>query len=309
VEETVSAPLSFVLPNRPTAPDPPRPERFDIVLLGRFFDDWRRALEPRSDLWASLPVRNITRKRRGLHFALPSRQSQRLLFPVREASARYAPRGGWGLFPTPEAIATVGNKLSLWRHVSAAGLSRLMPETWTAPDEVAFPAVLKRTDAQGSSGVVICADATYLALLLHSSPYDGGRFVIQRFVPGPEFTLHGIVVDGDLVWSLAYQHIEEGNAIRYPHSNEPTLPASISAEDIADIGAILRPLSYSGPVNVDYKRLHDGRMAVLEINPRFGGSLFRPQNRADLIAALRVLIANARWLGWNPALRLPFNAQ
>lgn len=144
-----------------------------MVLLGRFFNDWRRSLAADSDMWARLPVQRVLRKRRGLHFALPAQQARRVLFPVREWALRYAPAGGWGLFPTRRAVETLGDKLALWSHVSANGLTALMPETWTSPDHVQYPAILKRTDSQGSSGVFSCDTEADLHRHLRSPGFSG----------------------------------------------------------------------------------------------------------------------------------------
>jgi hypothetical protein len=53
---------------------------------------------------------------------------------------------------------------------------------------------------------------------------------------------------------------------------------------------MLGPLRYNGPCNVDFTIRACGAPAVFEINPRFGGSLFRPANRDRLKQALRFLV-------------------
>lgn len=60
----------------------------------------------------------------------------------------------------------------------------------------------------------------------------------------------------------------------------------------------LRPIRYDGPANIDTRRGADGTVWVLEINPRLGGSLMRPEKVEDL-AALAALVANAApmWRG------------
>jgi carbamoylphosphate synthase large subunit len=56
---------------------------------------------------------------------------------------------------------------------------------------------------------------------------------------------------------------------------------------------LLAPLRYSGPCNIDYMLRPSGQPAVFEINPRFGGTLFLPENRQHLRQALRCLIETA----------------
>jgi carbamoylphosphate synthase large subunit len=68
---------------------------------------------------------------------------------------------------------------------------------------------------------------------------------------------------------------------------------AISDEIRAQFERLLSPLDYSGPCNFDYKRSDSGEMAVFEINPRFGGTLMKPENIAHLQQALSCIIQNA----------------
>jgi carbamoylphosphate synthase large subunit len=76
-------------------------------------------------------------------------------------------------------------------------------------------------------------------------------------------------------------------------------PHVASPDDIASFERLLLPLGYDGPATVDYRRRPDGRLAVFEINPRFGGSLMRPAHEDDLVMSLRTVLDNAtpprRW--------------
>jgi carbamoylphosphate synthase large subunit len=84
-------------------------------------------------------------------------------------------------------------------------------------------------------------------------------------------------------------------------------PLAIKREDIAvrrqaiatpdpvrrQIETVLRPLAFSGPCNVDYKLLADGRMQIFEINPRLGGTPMLPAEAMELRAALACIIEHA----------------
>jgi carbamoylphosphate synthase large subunit len=59
------------------------------------------------------------------------------------------------------------------------------------------------------------------------------------------------------------------------------------------IERMLRPLDYSGPCNIDYTIRELGRVAVFEINVRFGGALFLAEKRDRLKAALGCLVGAA----------------
>lgn len=49
---------------------------------------------------------------------------------------------------------------------------------------------------------------------------------------------------------------------------------------------------FSGPACINFK-IVEGKPVIFEINPRFGGSLFRPRFRTQLLEALRTLIQHA----------------
>jgi len=62
---------------------------------------------------------------------------------------------------------------------------------------------------------------------------------------------------------------------------------------LAEFESILGPLAYSGPCCIDYKVTESGQTIVLEINPRFGGSLMRPAHVEDLQGSLAAIISLA----------------
>ena len=62
---------------------------------------------------------------------------------------------------------------------------------------------------------------------------------------------------------------------------------------VRQIEAVLAPLAYNGPCNLDYKLDPDGKIRVFEINPRLGGSLMMPQHGEELRQALACIVANA----------------
>ena len=69
---------------------------------------------------------------------------------------------------------------------------------------------------------------------------------------------------------------------------------SLGLNAVPQIEAVLRPLAFSGPCNVDYKRTADGRLQIFEINPRLGGALLLKSNAGLLRQALGHIFAAAR---------------
>lgn len=74
-------------------------------------------------------------------------------------------------------------------------------------ESVSYPCVLKPVSLSGSRGVIraddpdafVTAHARLGAILKAAElPHDENRFLVERYVPGPEYALEGIVVDGAL---------------------------------------------------------------------------------------------------------------
>ena len=70
-------------------------------------------------------------------------------------------------------------------------------------------------------------------------------------------------------------------------------PFSPPQKFLSDFQRILAPLKFSGPCNIDYKLSAAGDVRILEINPRFGGSLFLPDVVARLKGSLSCIVDNA----------------
>lgn len=276
-----------------------RPRAFDIVVFGDEFSDWVEALAPDAPVWQGVVgVRSVSHAGddwRPPRLSWPASR-RRFVLPLREINISATPTGCWGLAADEEAVKTFADKLRFAAYARQQSLAHLVPEDYGSVDEANFPCVLKLTDRFGGSGVAVAATREDLETKRSSPPWAGRPVVIQGFVDGPEYAAHGICVRGRIVWHRAYAHeMRADRPIRVPSQDETTRPVALSAADLADMERFLLPLSYDGPVNFDFKRGPSGAISVMEINPRFGGSLFRQPNRADLRAALGVIIAHARW--------------
>jgi len=62
-------------------------------------------------------------------------------------------------------------------------------------------------------------------------------------------------------------------------------------EVIAAVEEVLIPLDYDGFCVIDYKVPEDGEAKILEINPRLGGTLLRPEHLPQLREAIRCMLA------------------
>jgi hypothetical protein len=69
----------------------------------------------------------------------------------------------------------------------------------------------------------------------------------------------------------------------------------LGARELFALQQFIAPVGYSGPLNVDLRRRASGEIAVLEINPRLGGSLFKDFAQADLTDVLGAIAHYAVW--------------
>lgn len=282
-----------------------RPSAFDVVIVGRPYGSWQSSLRAGGAAWRGVRgVRSVAlvqdgAVRPGRHWWRGANQFV-IVFQIGNILA--PPLWCWSLLPSRRAVKLLNDKRRFAAFVAAEGLGALAPKGFAGVADAAFPCVLKRTDLWGGQGVRVVHGAAELERCLAGAPWSGHPFTLQAFEPGPEYVVHAIAVEGRLVWAVSYAHAAlPPFEIRAPLPERPTTPAPISELDRADLERFLRPLRYDGPVCFDLKRSLDGRIRVLEINPRFGGSLFWAQNVGDLAAALDALIAHAKWL---PAQRI-----
>ena len=97
-------------------------------------------------------------------------------------------------------------------------------------------------------------------------------------MPGrTEYATHMLIVDGMVIYhssneyEMAQEFSVKGNALA-PVSE--VIDADVDARIIDELSALLRTIGFNGTCCVDYK-IVDGRIRLLEVNPRCGFSLFR----------------------------------
>jgi hypothetical protein len=266
--------------------------RPQVLIHGRH-SGWMRALGPRGGIWGQLGDYDVGRSYRlGI---LPTWR-RRYVVPMFEHHVQSMPRPSWAFVPNRAARRAFSDKGCFARFVVAHQLSTFAPVIYEPSGCTNFPAVLKRVDLNGSSGVAIVRSAQELAEQLRDPFWANHRTVLQEFIPGMrDKTLHAVAVEGRIVWHCAYEYdLASSDSLRPPPQETRPRKSEISPADLAILEQFLLPFAYNGPLCIDYKHRSDGRLAVIEINPRFGGSLMRPEYVNDLAAAMRHVLANAR---------------
>lgn len=272
-----------------------------LVVTGEPFADWMSALTA-PETWASVTWASVTGATvpaiaevvlklddsplpESLLSPLPGRRT--IVLPLRENAIAACPPG-LGLYPSPSAVAILRDKRRFAEYVAAHGLAQLCPAVYARREDIALPCIVKPSYMH-ERAVVVRTRAALEALLEDGSLPQ--RFVFQEFIPGTtEYTTHCILRHGRPVWSRSFVFEKDGDA-RVGVEFRTMAPFDAPPAVLDALERLLSPLDYSGPCNMDYTLRPSGDIAVFEINPRFGGTLFLPQTRPLLAEALGCLVA------------------
>lgn len=262
----------------------------DIAIHGRHSPNWHSAFAPDAAIWA--PLNGIAQGAVG-----PARWwRKRVVVPLMEPHVASMPGGCHALVPEPGALAILADKARFAQHAAAIGAAHLLPKR-IDPERPTFPAVLKRTDLNAGNGVALATSPEQLEERLAEAPWAGHRVLLQEAIPArTDFVTHIVSVRGRIVWHCTYAYpLANRRVIRGPVEALTIERRRTRLEDIRAFEQLLAPLAFDGPANIDYRRRRDGSLAILEINPRLGGSLMRPENAPDLAGCLRAIVRYARW--------------
>lgn len=191
-----------------------------------------------------------------------------------------------------ESLNKVTNKLELMNIAEALGIRT--PKTFLVPNiatrtsaDVAmiksfpFPAVLKTQSTESSIDEGYQRRPVYypssadeaLSLVSVSTLGPNSRvpFLLQERIKGPGVGVFALCWEGEAASIFCHRRLLE-----YPPSGGPSvLSESIpeSEAPVADACRLLEALNWRGVAMVEFKQHSDGEFYLMEINPRFWGSL------------------------------------
>lgn len=286
-------PVQLILPRRENPPAPVR-----VVIYGSFADNWIPRFAATSTWRELVDVTEvlILPDPTGEEISPPlDPRSRTVVIPLSEDDIIRCPRAFPTLAPPSRAVETLRDKVSFAAYAEAVGLAAFCPTVYRSPEEVRFPCIVKPARAEYGVGIRVFRSSEQFASFLAEEGWNPKSQICQQFISGEvEYSTHCVLKDGRLLWSCSFAcELLEGSEIRqgvtFRTMRNVTPPAGFL--DAAE--RILAPLEYSGPCNFDYKVPAPGRIAIFEINPRFGGSLMLAGNLAHLQAALRCIIDSA----------------
>lgn len=263
-----------------------------VILYGIPYADWNATLSDRG-LWSNLPGIARVLRLPATPYGSGARADDVVIAMKTSHMARRP--GGRALQPTAQAIAVLEDKARFAAYMAANGFGDHCPRSYVDRQEAVFPCVLKRTDLSASLGVDIVQSARHLDELLQTRTFEGHPYVLQALVQGNiEYATYCVCKAGRVLWSCSFA-TDTGSAAAIKREDNALQRQAIATpvSVLRQIEAVLLPLAFSGPCNVDYKLLADGRVQIFEINPRLGGTLMLPDQAAELRAALACIIEHA----------------
>lgn len=263
----------------------------DVIFFGTH-PHWSFALGPEANVWSRIPnVRAVMSATEPNGVPL---HEQTVVIPLIEAHIAKCPRIGASLFPSPDALQILSDKANFSTYVTERGLTSHVPKTFSA-SAPQFPCVLKRLDLNSGRGVAIVRNAAELAALLHETPWVGHPYLLQEVIEGTaDYVTHAVCRSGEILWHRSYRYeLNACDPIQRPGNFGKTSRIDAKAEVLQVVSSLLEPIGYDGPLAVDYRFTTDGTLKILEVNPRFGGSLMWLENQEDLAGALSTIIENA----------------
>ena len=140
-------------------------------------------------------------------------------------------------------------------------------------EEISYPCVIKKVNPQ-ESGVIYCNHRKELKEKLHeildTLPNGNEYPLIQEYVRGKGTGYYGLYNRGECIAHFMHERIHE-----YPITGgASTLAKSIYDAKLKDYGdKLLSNLKWHGVAMVEFKKDYDGNYKLMEINPKFWGSL------------------------------------
>jgi hypothetical protein len=193
--------------------------------------------------------------------------------------SRYGQRNAKYMLPGIKATALCADKKIFNEKILKSVYGWIIPPMFQTAARV-YPYVLKkRVQLSGLDTFVIRSAADEAS---HAGRLGSHEYFCQSYVPGKlEYATHMLLVDGRVAYHSTNAYEMAGDFAIKGNEMKPVREViGIDAHpDLIDgFGNLLRMIGFNGICCIDYK-IFDGRVRLLEVNPRVGFSLFRDINR------------------------------
>ena len=231
----------------------------------------------------------------------PSGHGRPLLLPVTEERAQLVARwehelrrAGWKIVTSLEdTIVELGSKDGLRRRAERLGLLAHLPRFYCSKSAASYPCIAKPTNGVAGRWVQLLQtehEATQHERHYADTGAQYGQLIFQEWVPGhKEYATSMVLRDGHIFAACTVEYKYDRQDYTWPKCQEVErrfLGTATASSHLRILQAFLA--DYTGICNANYKLTHDGRLRILEFNPRIGGDLGtdapRDQAREMLLA-------------------------
>ncbi|WKZ14745.1 MAG: ATP-grasp domain-containing protein [Candidatus Jettenia caeni] len=183
-------------------------------------------------------------------------------------------------FASADLAKKCNDKAFIMRHAMERGID--IPATYFVNDtnsiagiaqKLEYPALIKPRVSSGSRGIVYVKNKDELTSLYGQVHKQYPFPIIQEYIPGDEVYGVGLLLnfESEVRASFVYKRLRS-----YPVKGGPsTLRESVQRDDIREIAiSLMKSLEWTGIAHAEFKiDPRDGKPKLLEVNPRFWGSL------------------------------------
>jgi hypothetical protein len=169
--------------------------------------------------------------------------------------------------PSREVVDLCHNKRLFNATLVDMGFGALIPEEGEAP---APPYIVKPNEGECSNGAFVVT--SYNSEIRNADLLQKPGNMKQKMIVGRyEYATHMIVRNGELLAELTIEYRFE-NEMPIKGLQDSVWERATECHDSATLLEVLRRLGFEGICCFNYKMV-DGQMLLIELNPRFGGSL------------------------------------
>jgi biotin carboxylase len=195
--------------------------------------------------------------------------------------------GHLGLSDPSAGLASLTDKAAVRRAADDAGV---FPIRWTAGSlrdiaehpPLQYPVVLKPAVVSGASRHVrLLGSAAELsgAVAALEGEHAAELFIVEEFLAGEEFSVDGYVVAGKFASVFVADKPDHDTVRLHDRGLRMSPPARVSAEAVdrfvTDLQVLVTRLGLDGAwLHVEGRVAADGRVGLIEVNPRPGGGLY-----------------------------------
>ena len=191
------------------------------------------------------------------------------LLPIASDAGRFRNEGIQLFISPPQTIETCQDKYAAFLEFSARSIPtvRTCLPSKLGEANLSPPLLVKPRVGRGGRNITILESPSMIEKL-----GVGDSFIIQEFAPGVDYDGVALIMNNELaelrlLRKTVLEHGNYGNALE---------TAETFDEDVLTLlRKIIDSFSLDGPVDIDARRMTDGKPVALEINPRAGAHVHK----------------------------------